>query len=328
MTDGVHERARSFEMPQLAEWGGYCACIVAVVVSTQVAVVHTANWAQTNGVKGQPTSLTARSPFSTRYGHACVTVDWTFDYVEEAEGFGFTELSVDRLICIGGDDFDERIGGGGLRNDVWETSGINWRIAEAQTILNEYEEPKVSTVSDMTWSRLAGNVEPPLVSYMTWLACPMLEMGLNPPPGVQCRPELEFDAEYHRKRFSPRRHHGAVTFRASGDSRSRIYVLGGRSRVLIDYPDGWERVHGGFTERLGASDAEGDHFREENALMNDIWVSPDLDNVDPGNTLLPGEDWGLVNPGCVTRYYPFTLPAEEQLWFCLLYTSPSPRDRG
>jgi hypothetical protein len=276
---------------------------------------HGANWAETNGVKEQQTSLVTYSPFTARYGHACVVVDSgpsAFDYIEDAENAGFTERSVDRLICIGGDDHDEVKGGGGLRNDVWQTSGINWRIAKAYTILNEYDDPRVSTVSDMTWSPVVDSgldrLPPEGVSYMTWIACPIAELGLQPPPGIECRYEVDAN-EWGSKRFSPRRHHAAVTFRASGDSTSRIYVLGGRSRVLVDYPDGWERVHGGFRDRLEASEA-GEHFREENTLMNDIWVSPSEDSAE----LLPGEEWGLVNPGCITQYSPFSLPTEQQVW--------------
>ena len=293
--------------------------VVEVVLVTLLFVagscpeVRAANWAQTNGVKKQQTALVTGSPFTARYGHACVVVDSgpsAFDYVEEAENVGFTGNSVDRLICIGGDDYNEVTGGGGLRNDVWETSGIDWRIATAETILNEYDNPRITTVSDMKWNQLSKLRYPPEVPYLSWLACSIYNLGMNLPDGITCGFEPE---EWQFKIFSPRRHHAAVTFRAAGDATSRIYVMGGRSRVLVDYPDGWERVHGGFTERLEGRDEEYSllpHWREENALMNDIWVSPGVDSA----AVLPGTDWALVNPGCITRYYPHTLPAEEQLW--------------
>ena len=234
------------------------AAIAAATIffGTLPASVRTANWAQTNGIKEQQTSLVQLTPFSARYGHACVSVDAgraAFDYVEGAENAGFTERSVDLMVCIGGDDFDEHIGGGGLKNDVWKTSGINWRIAKAQTILNEYDEPRVTTASDMTWTQLRSNKVPPQVPYLTWIACEIREAGFAPPKNIECRYEASYNIdpmEKRQKRFSPRRHHAAVTFRAAGDSTSRIWVMGGRSRVLVDLPKGWERVHGGFTERL------------------------------------------------------------------------------
>ena len=294
----------------------YIAAVLGLSIQER-ETVRAANWAQTNGIKQQQTALVGFTSFSARYGHACVALDSGpvsqngYNYIEEAELVGFTERSVDRLFCIGGDDFDEVTGGGGLRNDVWQTSGINFRVVNAETILNEYDDPKVSTVSGMTWSRVRANTPvEELATYASWLACQIEFINLQPPPGVAC--DSLNAQQFH---FSPRRHHAAVAFRAAGDASTRIWVLGGRARVLVDYPAGWERLHGGFTKRLGSSDSFGPHYREENALMNDVWVSPSTDAHASGNTTTtPGEDWALVNPGCVTQYSPFTLPTEPEVW--------------
>lgn len=281
--------------------------------------VRGANWAETNGVKMQNNAIVRASPFAARYGHACAAVDTgpqNFDYVESAENVGLTSRSVDALICIGGDDYNEVTGGGGLKNDVWRTHGIDFRVAQAYTILNEYSEPRTSTISNMIWDVLSPQKYPPAtVSYNTWIACSIEDTELfNLPRLVECRPDLHYTetgqgSSRYPYKFSPRRHHALLSYTNRLEGINYLYLLGGRSRVLIDFPDGWERVHGGFTERLVDSERQ-EHLREETALMNDIWVSPPEANTE----FVVGEDWKLVNPGCITQYHPYTLPAEPQLW--------------
>jgi len=273
-------------------------------------VLKAANWAETNGVKEQQAALVSASGFSQRYGHACVAVDSGgngFDYQAEADAAGLGS-GIDTLFCIGGDDFDEVEGGGGLKNDVWKTTGANWRIALADSILNEYDDPRVSTVSGMGWTPAHSHQEHENTPYQNYIACAVEEKGFNPPPGVRCQ-YANRPSSIH---FSPRRHHGAVAFKASGDTTTRLYLLGGRSRVMVDYPDGWERVHGGYTDRLESSTVGEtiEHWREENMLMNDIWMSPGA----AGSDGVMGAEWDIVNPGCMTQYFPFSVPNEAQMW--------------
>ncbi len=66
-----------------------------------------ANWAQVFGDNDQNVVLTARMPWSARYGHALVAMTGQYGYIESAEDNGFTYRSSDRLFMLGGDDFDE-----------------------------------------------------------------------------------------------------------------------------------------------------------------------------------------------------------------------------
>lgn len=49
-----------------------------------------------------------------------------------------------------------------------------------------------------------------------------------------------------------------------GEATTRLWVLGGRARRVEDYPEGWERVHGGFYPPRSET------WRDSTALMNDV----------------------------------------------------------
>ena len=88
------------------------------------------NWVQASGAKEQNIVTPGRSSFSKRWGHA-LTVDMVDD--EFGPG-GYTDLKatggrrakVDRLILIGGDDYDPILGEGGYHNDVHVTYGFDF----------------------------------------------------------------------------------------------------------------------------------------------------------------------------------------------------------
>jgi hypothetical protein len=60
-----------------------------------------------------------------------------FRYIETAENAGLTYRSADRLFLIGGDDFDQAEGGGGYKNDVWYTPGLNWTVVRSYVNVDE-----------------------------------------------------------------------------------------------------------------------------------------------------------------------------------------------
>lgn len=99
-----------------------------VALALTVPPVRAANWAQPFGDNDQNVALTAAIPFTARYGHAMVPFSGRYSYIETAEAAGVTSRSVDTIFLLGGDDHDQEKGGGGYRNDVWRSAGLNWTV--------------------------------------------------------------------------------------------------------------------------------------------------------------------------------------------------------
>lgn len=386
-----------------------------------------ANWAQPSGKK-KTDNIVPPSYFTKRFGHALVVIDsGKYNFVQETHGDSTaSRRSVDRLFLLGGDDFDVVGGGGGYKNDIWSTAGADWGVINDLTIVlkttdqqakfDAWEnspfratllEPsfipqyKTKTVSRTVWTRVKDDLTPgDTGDYYQMIACPINEFQGVRPFFHKCdytKDEVQ-GAIWWSKRWSPRRNHAAVAFRADGDVLTRMWVLGGRARLYENYPDGWNRVHGGYNEvypcdcdfwhlptgeinlrgrktveeqtihplddrgfpqtefcvqekeidkarfrncylrddsddlgkKLGFPQGGCDEKRskldfdvgvgrrcsylkmwhEPTVLMNDVWVTPPDDN----EAMAMGEEWGLVNPGCMVRYYPYSLPNKEQNW--------------
>lgn len=407
-----------------------CNSLALILFSALFRTCFSANWAQPSGKK-KTDNIIPPSYFTKRFGHALVVIDSGkdgSDYVQETfDDPTLSRRSVDRMYMLGGDDYNVNGGGGGYKNDIWVTSGADWAVVNDLTIVQrtsdqkrrqkEYDESlyratlaeptfidqyKTKTISKTVWTRLKDDLTPSDTGdYYEMIACPIEKFqGSDRPFFHRCNYQKDevAGAVWWSKRWSPRRNHAAVAFRAAGDSLTRMWVLGGRARLYEDYPDGWHRVHGGYndikpcdcdywflpSERFNKEgkvvmDSQEEHplddrgfpitefcvsiqtygagfrncflrddseelgvkqlgypqngcdetrsirdfskgigrrcsyikmWHEPTVLMNDVWVSPPEDNT----ALAMGEDWKLVNPGCMVRYYPYALPNAEQSW--------------
>lgn len=188
------------------------------------------NWVQVSGPKNQNILRPARSDFTPRWGHAVVILTGECRSIADSACNGQREL-VDKLFVIGGDDFDERAGGGGLLNDVFYTYGEEFATVKSEVEFNQYDEPKIRRASRLVWKQAAVQLSPPAgIKYHQWVACAVLTSY----PVVPCD-ELQ-DAFWSDKRFLPRRNHKAVEFTVDREvdgqmePQKMIFVLGGRAR--------------------------------------------------------------------------------------------------
>ena len=203
------------------------------------------------------------------------------------------DVADDQLILVmGGDNYDRKVGGGYLLNDVWSSPGTLWKALTSDVEVNKWGDPLPKIQSEMKWKRVKSTTSvPPGVEYDEWIACAASRVtyagvicddskyqdigGVKKwHPGMRCQcPSIAYD-KYPDRTWGPRRDAAAIGF------GRLMFVIGGRSRSMTDLP---------AAEAIGsiAGDERPQGFvREKSSLMNDVWSSPN------------GQEWTLVTPGC------------------------------
>ena len=259
-------------------------------------LARAANWAQVSGDTFQNRGLTPETPFSKRWGHATARLQMNMpplcttmiDYDEDPNADKYDDNTTDflnldteavfedqKILLMGGDDWNDRRDGwnaynGGLRNDVWATTGARWDLTEHDYIEGPRGDPLPMLISRTIWDPISTEKQPPSnMTYMMWLECAAqkwFERDLGP-----CDPQSDPFPPY----WAPRRHHAALSF------GRKVYLMGGRARPLnTDIPP-WQSS-GGILNGARVRN------REMAVLLGDIWSTTD------------GEKWDLVTPGCLT----------------------------
>ena len=287
---------------------------LAVLLAAATRLASGANWAQVAGPKLQNVAVTNEVPFSARWGHATATLlfnrpplclsDISADDPSGAEykaaaaaqadavasGANVSKVSTvtntlfndKKILLIGGDDYGgDREGwnkmGGFLHNDVWETTGAQWKMRRHSRKQNIRGDQLPQIVSKIIWRQVAPDQDPPgNLTYTQWLGCAARKWydKANPDPNG---PEWGLGAcdeqdDPNPPQFAPRRGHAALSF------GRYVYLMGGRARELRDIPE--SEAVGGILNNARV------RWREKVILLNDVWRTTD------------GEKWKLITPGC------------------------------
>ncbi|GLE04308.1 hypothetical protein PINS_up013223 [Pythium insidiosum] len=258
--------------------------------------VASANWAQVSGKRQTNAAVLEPTPWGRRHGHAVAALDFSDDYVRATGQRA-------RLFVIGGDtsvqgkqDLRAYPGGGSLENDVWATTGNQWRVEANILKLTKWGDPLAQTIANLTWLQTNNGKRPPRgVTYDDWIACAANAWAVHPVQGCD-DPTQPPGAYLADNMFSPRRNFVALAF------RDELFVLGGRAREHVPVPEAELRAGVGLVP--GPRNVR---WREYAVLKNDVWRSSDA-----------GASWKLVTPGCKMPQASLTrkLPTGSEAFQC------------
>lgn len=269
-------RARGWRTPHsvYSTWQLLGLAVIGVLVVLRLA--EASNWAQVSGKRHTNTAVLEITPWTKRHGHAVAALDFSDAYMRSTGQKA-------RMFVIGGDssvqgkqDLRAYPGGGNFKNDVWATTGIQWRVETNILKTTKWGDPLPQIIANISWLQTNAGKKPPRgVTYKDWIACAAAAWAVEPVAG--CADASKPPGAYlSDNMFSPRRNFVATAF------QNELYVLGGRAREHFPVPE--DQLRGGVAT-IGPRNAR---WREFAVLKNDVWRSSDA-----------GASWKLVTPGCL-----------------------------
>jgi hypothetical protein len=198
-----------------------------------------------------------------------------------------------KIFIFGGETFNVTGGSGGMKNDVYSTTGAKWLVYENFMGYNKNGDFEPRVVSQTKWTQvIAGRSPPPFVSYRYWTSCVAEGIPWRSTDRPNCDVIWREPALYKPDlMWSPRRSHAAISF------LGELYIMGGRAREGEDIRElasigsiyTPEAINVTTVHRTTAKNRDEVVWRERVVLKNDVWKSKD-----------GGSNWELLNPGCMS----------------------------
>jgi hypothetical protein len=291
--------------------------LLLVILSAICWSASASNWAQVAGNNRQNAGASSPTPWSRRWGFALTVIDFPVVETPEPDAPLLPMEQRSRLFVMGGDDFTGDIspaadlsgsllrktvlddsgnakdpnfqrsstrvqpdpGAGGYQNDVWFTTGANWKVYADYRFVNGHGEPAPRLASNTNWTHVPNwpGIDEAVDGWRMYMACCHAS---NTFPCIDLLLCEDGDPYRLSRRWAPRRNHVALTVYDPAGTPTLV-VMGGRARSYMRMLG--SELNGGYIGNQFAADAVERHRSE---LTSDVWTSKD------------GAVWDYTNGGC------------------------------